>query len=250
MIRPTPEWQLLAVVAALYLQDAALLLRTNEGILTQSALGSWCLQLGTTQLQLFGKNLWFPRLFSMHRPVFRMSWNFEETPSPLPGEWTIDTKPYQLLGRLCIVISFFEFILFPWVMLRHQTDVALLLVMALIYGSMFLAMGLLWHRRVTFGLNGRKWIALCFECVVCPPLAVNLVRRLSLNRYQMDDLTVVAQRMLTQPNWQQATLDLQARLKEQMLAEPEGSGQYERLHQRHVALNSTSQSNERNRNIS
>jgi hypothetical protein len=84
----------------------------------------------------------------------------------------------------------------------------------------FATMGVVRANAELFGLTGRKFVGLCFECLVCPPLAINLVRRLSLDLCSSADLLDASAKLLAPEDWANAKQKFAQRLEDQMSALP------------------------------
>jgi hypothetical protein len=166
-----------------------------------------------------------------------MAWDFEQQPSrqkttaALP-DWAPRPEAFRVLGWLCLLSGLLQLLAFPAVMFLYQTDVSVIAVLAAIYTSILAVIALVWRRAGIFGLTGKKLGALAFECLVCPPFAINLVRRLSIDQCKSADLVVAAEQLLKPEAWATAQQQLGARLEDQMSLEPEGSQRYTALQSR------------------
>lgn len=232
----TPEWQLLALALGLHLQDAILLLYANEGILACSLAGTWSLRLGSPQARLFGRELLLPHLLLVHRPLYRLQWNFEQAPRGDIAAWQPRTELLRPVGFVVMAIGVVQFLVFPLVLLVYLTDLALLLTIGGLYLCILLGLVLVGRSREALGMSQRQYWGLCFECVICPPIAVNLVRKVSLTMSRACDLTQVAQVCLANDAWARARALLGERLQTELTFLEEGSAPYQAMQRRHAQL--------------
>jgi hypothetical protein len=237
----TAELELSALILVLYVQDAALLLHNNEGVLSHCGQGRWQLGLGSANTRIGGKNLYLPNLLAVQRPHYRMRWNFEAdadsaaAAKSAPG-WAPQTAAFAVLGWLCLLLGLLQGLVLPAVMFRYQTDLSVIAVLVALYATVIAALAVVWRQASVFKLSGRKFAALCFECLVCPPLAINLVRRLSLDLCPSADLLAVARQCLDSEAWQAACQILAQRLEDQISLEPQDSPRYAALQSRRIGL--------------
>jgi hypothetical protein len=234
------ELELIGLIYALYLQDSVLLLHSNEGVITSTGEGRWSLGLGSTHARIMGKNLLFPNPLMVHRPQYRMGWSFEEVPAKvaLPHKnkkakkgtkpnsdagiayWAPDLQAFKLLSKFTIMNGLLQLVLLPLIIMLYQTDALVISAIAVTYLMVFATLGVARANAELFGLTGRKFVGLCFECLVCPPLAINLVRRLSLDLCSSADLLDASAKLLAPEDWANAKQKFAQRLEDQMSALP------------------------------
>lgn len=106
---------------------------------------------------------------------------------------------------------------------------AVLPALLLIYGGALWALVWVWRHRDQFGLAPPKWTSLAFESLICPPCALNLVRKLALRMDEAalpsSDLLHVAQFLLDpsdRHDLQRAILEC---LEERMDSETDTTGE-------------------------
>jgi hypothetical protein len=95
--------------------------------------------------------------------------------------------------------------------------------LALLYAA--IAGALLWlaMNRRELGLSARRLGGLAFELLACPPFAVNVVRRVSVEMPLDADLLGAARQLQSAEDWNATRGELIARLDEQIDAEDESS---------------------------
>jgi hypothetical protein len=214
------EVLLLALFVALYLFDSALLLHSNEALLLQAGGDRWLAGFGSSKLMLRGLELYLPNPLLPTRPIYRLSWQFEGAQSIRPSaSQVVREKPQQALALLIWNHFWLSFIVLPLALFTQMGDMAVLFAFALIYANVVLiALALCWRRRA-LGLSLKDLASIVFEMAMCPPFALNLIRRLSL-RVRVDEDFLHAARRLQQPgDWAHTRLQLQARLSQELEVE-------------------------------
>lgn len=227
------ELQLLAVAIGLYVFDSMLLLFPNEGVLTSIGRNKWRIAFGSDNTRVRGKEILFPNLFLPHRPIFKLSWDYEGAdPSKLIDiDWVAQKELFKNLTVPIYAIGFAQFILFPYVIFFFLTDLSIIIAIAYLYGSILIALIMIYRKRQIFHISKKKFYSLSFECLVCPPVAFNLVRKISLSLPVLrQDLLIVAQGLLEEKAWHVTKNLFISRLAEAIDFEDEGT-------QRHIRLN-------------
>ncbi len=220
---------LIVVVAGLYLCDSTLLLHTNEGVLTATRAGRWSVSLGTHEYRLLGRHLFIPNPVFPHRPQFRLAWSFEGEPAAAPENWDARCQALRPIAPMIGMMAFALFVLLPLGFLTTLGDLALIAAIALLYLSIVATLIWIWRRRSEFNLAGKQFAALAFEILVCSPLALNLVRRLSAQIPAREDLVSAARRLQMTEDWHATRAKLVARLDEAIDFEEDGSQRLARL---------------------
>ncbi len=181
MISFSTEWQLLALAACFYIYDSALLLYVNEGILTP-ARRSWSIKLAVRGFTIRGKNLIFPNLLIPHRPVYRLFWDYKSLDTVSTVTWDEEKKRYQIFFPMVYGMAAALFVTLPLVFFLNRTDFAVLGCLFLIYlNTLLTGLALLClHERLQ--LSRKKCWSIFLECLLCPPLTINVVRKISTQR--------------------------------------------------------------------
>lgn len=231
----TPEVQLMAVAVGLYVLDSCVLLHGNEGVLVRRGEHRWALSLGLAHARIGGKHLFVPNLLAVHQPVLRMAWQFDKAGSP-PDGWADPGPTLRALGYASLWLGLVLFGLFPAVLFLYLRDSSLVAVLVLLYLSIGTSLYLVHRHRQAYGLGRRQFWALCFECLVCPPLAVNLVRRLSLNLCERRDLVTLSFSLLEGDERASAQAAFASRLEDQLVLLDEQSVQGQAVQGRLVEL--------------
>jgi hypothetical protein len=179
MTIPGLEFLLVAGIVAFYVQDATLLLYHDE-IVFERVARAWRPSVGGAQWS--GRFLYVPGLLAPWRPLLRGSC----TQAPVAtaqaraiGPVLKALRPLQVgvtvLGALLLVGV-------PLLLWRYPHPLALLAIAAAIYATALLLAVPMWRRRDIFGIDGRTVAWMAFAAVTCPPHAINLVRKISLQQ--------------------------------------------------------------------
>jgi hypothetical protein len=198
MTIPT-DWLIMLAISGLYLQDCALLLCRNEAIL------EWRrptprFHFGADQFRLGGKDLFISNPLTPWRPLFRLAWHVRPA---LAGAAGADAVEFENVARQLggvswplLPIALGLFVGIP-LCFRLNSDWAWFSVVAgFTYMGVAWLLVSIWGLRKAIELSDRRFASLAFEAIVCAPVALNLIRRISGIRVMHEDLVVVAKRHL------------------------------------------------------
>jgi len=214
------ELALLALFAALYVYDSALLLHSNEAVLVQCRKGRWIAGFGSARATLRGLELYLPNPLLPTRPMVRLSWQYEGS-KPARGKVVPVVRREQFRVLVPLVWSHFacSFVVLPLALFAHWGDLFIALAFALIYANVLLLALVLWWRRRALGLSGRQLASVVFDIAVCPPFALNLIRRLSLRIPVGEDFVQAARRLQKPADWELTKAELRSRLSQELQGE-------------------------------
>jgi hypothetical protein len=190
------ELLLVLALAAFFLKDALLLLEPDEAVLVQGWRGRWRAGFGARHYALGGRHPWLAHPLLPHEPVVRLRWSMSGAPAAASAR-PVDVPPaLRALQPFALTTWMLLFVTFPVALLGHVRHDVLFTVVGAIYACIVASLTLVYRRRDAFGLDGRGFAALAGELLLCPPLAANLVRRLSLRGAFDEDFAVAATRLL------------------------------------------------------
>lgn len=155
--------------AAFYLYDCCLLLFAEEVIWVWTG-AAWVRTL-PTDVVIARRRLWVLNPLRPDRAAYRGSGD------TLPSAPVAALRPLQ--GMVWLLLALLALAL-PIVSVGLGAGLALLLVFGLFYAAVALLLTLIWRRRAALGLTTRAYLALAADCLLCPPFAINVVRRISL----------------------------------------------------------------------
>jgi hypothetical protein len=218
---PQAEVLFMLLTLGLYLYDSALLLHINEGVVAPTRGGGWRVRFGSSHLSFRGKELYVPSPFLPHRPEFRLLWGLPSKSMEAHSVWEARRDLFKALGPLVWGMALALFVLLPLGLFSVLGDRMLLLAIFLLYLSIAGALFWLGMKRKQLGMSTRRLGVLAFELLVCPPFAVNVIRRVSAEMPLDADLMSVARQLQVPADWNVTRGEFIARLDEQIDAEDE-----------------------------
>ena len=245
--------QIVLIICLFYLYDAALLLKPEEGLLRKSRRG-WLAQLASHGFELRQNWLLWPSIFAIHQPVYRLRWN--ATQITLPGDAAPATAlathansfrafilPLYLLGALL-------FIALPVSLLVLHSELAQLITLALIYLCTACISVLAWrHGKHDPGKHypdRATTRSIAVQILLCPPFALNVVRKLSLAYGAQPDLLQTTHALMDTPQWSAFAQQVKSAMQREMheLADlPEYAQHLEQMQQALRALKASTEAN-------
>ena len=216
------ELLLVGGAAALYLVDSVLLLYFDEGVLTPAGRRGWRVRFATDKLHVMGRGVFLPNPLLPHRPLFRLAWRFPTPRGTASPHWAARGALFRPLAPAVWGMAVALFAVLPLGLFRLG-DAAVLAAVALFYVSLLAGLAWAGFKRARLGLTPGRFAMLAFECVVCPPFALNLVRKISAAMPILEDLVRAARALQAPQDWDVARRKFVARLDEEIEAEGEGS---------------------------
>ncbi|WP_139176922.1 hypothetical protein [Nitrosospira multiformis] len=213
----------MTMVTLLYIHDSCLLLHSNEGILISKGKNKWVICFGSDKAGGMGKELFLPNPFFPHRPMFRLSWQFEGSFEVENGTWAPPINIFAPLAPMIWGMIFALFFFLPVGLFTKFGDKSLLLAGGLLYLSVISSLSYLWFQRAQLNLSRRRFIGLAFESMVCPPFGLNLIRKVSAGMQVKEDLVNVARRLQKSSEWSITRSEIVNRLDEKIEFEDEDS---------------------------
>lgn len=226
----SPEALLIAVALALYLLDATLLLQPGEYALVQRARAGWAAHFGAMHWRLGGREPWLPNPLLPTREIYRGTWRIEDAlpATEPPGAPSLQPRlPWAPRLCACAMLVLIFAVLPASLFMQHNPLVVGMVALA-IYLLSLCAAWCVWRCRKAMGLSTRSAWETAIECIVCPPLAINLVRKLCLRSTLRPALSAVAPGLDAEAQ-QALRMALLPRLQEQIEIEPPGTERSRRL---------------------
>jgi hypothetical protein len=191
------EAELMALAVGLYIYDGFVLLFANEALLICDAKGRWRVSFGWIGFTISGRSPAPLNFFTVGRPAFRLQWHFDRV------EGDPSVAPWEGVAKQLVRFKWWAlgswsglFICLPVGMFTAVGAPAIWVAVVLIYGSALIAVIHLWVRRRALGLSGMSYAGMAIECLLCPPFAANLVRRVGLKCRVAESLPHAAARLL------------------------------------------------------
>ena len=160
--------------------------------------------------------------------VFNLSW-----PSPKEeidsGRLEILIKsllPLQIIASLLLMLIIFAI---PFVAFIFDSGPQLLTLFMFIYLLIFISVCYLFIYRDPLGLSGLKLSSIAFECILCPPFAINIARKVSMS-YEIGSDPIDCSKMLfDKQTFKLFKSDLTSLLKTNMKYHEKDSARYTAL---------------------
>ena len=203
----SPEMQLLLAAAFFFIYDSAHLLGTNEVILIPNR-PSWNYVSGRNGITICGKKLLISHPFALHRPEYRLHWDYRQVVGLADGNLPPYLPRHGLLALIAYSSWLLIFLVFPVVLLHFRNDQALLICAAAIYAISLLASFTVIANHQELGLTLHQARAMALDFVLCPPFTPNIVRRISYTQENNFSLIAAAKRHLLEERWAQFHAEL------------------------------------------
>lgn len=207
------ELELFLLAALFYLYDSSVLLYSNEAVLICDRAQHWTAATGWAGFIFAGRVLCVLNPFTPHYPSFRSNWNLYSLEAGASDEsWSERTQQLKALAPLLGVAGVALYVILPLGLFTALGPYAILPALAALYGSTGLALRHV-HRQKLLAAPGRKrFVGFAFECLACPPFAVNMVRRITLANRISEPLPLAAVRLLDAAGWAHLRAHCLARL--------------------------------------
>ena len=220
-------WLVLGVVG-FYLYDLIMLLSINELLLTKSDKG-WSYKFPEFSYQLLRKYLLLPNPLTPDVAIFRVSWPKEPSSSANDNrlvDFISILEPIQAsINTLLLLLLLF----IPMVSLVYGSGTKLLIIFGMIYIFILTALVYIFNNRDKLYLSNGKFLSLAFESIACPPFALNMVRKISLNYPNLGDPAHFAKHMFDGTSKSKFCKDLNKSISKDMTFLDVDSRRYLRL---------------------
>jgi len=210
------EMLLMAMAISLYLYDSALLLYVNEGIVTPARGRRWLVRFGCARVRLLNRELLVAHPLLPHRPLFRLDWRFPPKTSAAACDWAALGAALKPLAPMVWGMALALFVLLPLGLFTRLGDPLSIGALVVLYLNLLAALAWLWLKKAALGIPARRLALLSFESLVCCPLGLNIVRKISLGVRVDEDLVVAARRLQAPQDWNATRAALIARLDEEI----------------------------------
>lgn len=213
------QLQVVLAIVLFYLYDAALLLKPEEGLLRPLRSG-WRAQLASSGFELRqNRLLWLP-VFVLHQPVYRQRWS--ATRIQLPAHTGSSTAveahahSFKAFALPLYLLAALLFLGLPAALLVLHSELLQLITLALIYLSTA-CLSWLTLRHGRHGHSNQAFArSTALQILLCPPFALNVVRKLSLSYEIQTDLLQTAQALMSASDWQDLAAQIQQLMQREM----------------------------------
>jgi hypothetical protein len=236
--------QIVLAICLFYLYDAALLLKPEEGLLRPNRQG-WTGLLANRGFELRQNWLLWPPILLPHQPLYKLRWNTARIELPentaLATPLNAHAASFKVFALPLYLLAALLFAALPLSLLVLHSDLAQLVCLGLIY-LCTAGIGLLTLRHGRQGHSPRALArSTALQILLCPPFALNVVRKLSLAHSAPGDLLQNALALMDQPQWQQLSEQVQSTMQREILEIAELPEYAEHLTQMQEALKNLQQ---------
>ncbi|KKW75972.1 hypothetical protein AAV96_15335 [Acinetobacter sp. AG1] len=193
-------------IVGFYIYDSAQLYFYNEFNITKGIRPIFNFQHISKTLNCFNKYLVIPNLFLSHQLIFKCAWKIKNISSPthLDSEDNIKiiSKTLRPLQFLNILLFWLTIGILPILIIFKFGYIALTITVSLIYLLNVFSIIFVITKRKVLQLSWSKVMQLLLDILLCPPFALNLLRKISLNYNIETEGTVLAAQILNTDNYQ------------------------------------------------
>lgn len=227
-MNPLPyEVELYGLAVLLYLYDSSVLLYGNEAVLTRTSAQRWSSSWGWMGFSLARRTLCVLNPFTPHMPCFRLSWNFRnEHGLHADAQWPLFAERLQQIAPFVVISGIALFAILPLGLFSALGAYAVGAACVLLYGSVLLALYRLYGQRKSLALVGNRFWGFAFECIACPPFAVNMLRRITLAVRVTEPLPIASERLLNPEQWTKMRTECLSRVNLALQSADPGTAEY------------------------
>ena len=166
-------------VFGLYCYDSLMLLNFNELIFTRFT-KKWSYKFPMLNFQLLRKFPFLPNLVTPNAALFQVSWPTSDQGLNIKELNTFikSVLPIQIISVLLLLLMF---ICLPVIAFTYGSGVKLLIIFSAIYSLIVCGLIYIFNQKHNLKISNTKFLSIAFESIVCPPFALNIVRKISLN---------------------------------------------------------------------
>jgi len=206
-------------ICLFYLYDAALALQPEQGLL-RAGRGQWRVRLASEGFELRRNWLLWPPLWLPHQPLYKLHRNPAHI--TLPGDraaalaLAAHAASFKAFAPPLYLLAAALFAALPAALFVLHSEQALLVMLALIYlCTLWISLLTLRHGRLGHSERGLAR-SLALQIMLCPPFALNAVRKLSLAYKTQCDLLQSAEQLMEAQPWSELAQRVQAVMEQEM----------------------------------
>lgn len=227
----TPSFETLLIVGAIgfYLYDSIELLHINEFALLRDD-ERWRYVYPTFRWQILRRFPFMPNPFRPDVEIHLVSWSARaSTRRRSARRLRVFESQIKVLRHSARVLFAMIFLILPLVLLIYGSGLQLLLLFTCVYGTIVVVAFRLYCNRRPLQLTPRRLLVLSFECLACPPFAVNVLRKVTYRSAVIGDPIPFAMRVLDRDAFCRLVNDVCERIELQLCCLDEDAAQYSAL---------------------
>ncbi len=198
-----------------YIYDSLMLLNINELVITRSR-NNWSYKFPFLEYQLLRKYPLLPNLLLPGTAIFKTYWPGPSTKSSNVKEVNIFIKKLFPIQLIVYALLPLQLIFLPMIVYYYGSGVKLLIIFATIYFTILGALIYIFCNRDNLYISLAKFSSLAFESLACPPFALNLVRKVSINYPELNDPLIIAKKVFDTASYKTFCGDLACVVKNHM----------------------------------
>jgi hypothetical protein len=211
-------------IIGFYFYDAFMLLNINELILTRST-RHWSYKFPLLDFQLLRKYPLLPNPLTPNVVLFRTFWPGNDQHLN-PKELDVFTKSLLPVQIIVVLLLLLMLVCLPAVAFVYGSGVNLLIIFSLIYLVIVSILIYVLTQKDNLYLTKAKFISIAFESIACPPFALNIVRKITLNHPLLGDPYVFSKKVFDSNTQLSFTRDLGYAIEENLKFLETGSNRY------------------------
>ncbi|RZF56866.1 hypothetical protein EXE30_01000 [Acinetobacter halotolerans] len=193
-------------IVGFYIYDSAHLYFYNEFNIQKGLGSTFKSQLLSRQLNIFHKYLFIPNLWFSHQLLFKCAWKIKDSDPTIHPHDIIHLKnisqtlkPLQWVNILLFVLTL---AVLPFLITFKAGYLTLAIILVIIYSLNLISILFVIVKREKLQLSWLKIMQLSLDALLCPPFALNLLRKISLNYHTKTDGILLAAQILDPQQYQ------------------------------------------------
>lgn len=189
-----------------YLYDSARLYFFNEFNVTKGIRSSFKFQHITKSFSFLSKYLFIPNMFFSYQLIFRCAWKIKQS---IPSDQSTDVDSILLISKTLrplqstnILISLLTLVLLPLLLLLKLSYLPLAITIITIYILNISSLLFVILKRKSLQLSWAKIFQFFLDILLCPPFALNLLRKIGLNYHVQMEGIALAEKLLNPSDYQ------------------------------------------------
>lgn len=194
-------------IVGFYIYDSTHLYFYNEFNIQKGLNASFKSQLISRKFNFSRQYLVIPNLLLSHQLLYKCAWRFKNIHSAIDQNEIEHIRKISLTLKPLQIINFIIFLLtlgiLPLLLIYKAGYLAISITLMMIYGLNLFSIFFVMIKRKILQLSWLKTIQLLLDVLLCPPFAVNLLRKISLNYQIKTEGILFASQILDQKHYQQ-----------------------------------------------